>query len=279
LWALQVVEEEEGNQEASLAHLREGLSMAAASQSPQLEAMLHVSLGENARRDGDFAEAVRCYQHSFEIASAMRIHRMLGLVQLNLALTAADAGDWGRALAGAREFLLSNGSPDDPRTLVIGAMCVAAGEAAGGDAALAARWLAAFDEGRAFALDAADVPILHRGLEHCRERLGEEFDVAYAQGLGLPPVTLLREVRDWLEEQAPGVASPDRPAGLSPREVEILRLVAGGESNQAIADRLVLSRRTVENHIANVYAKIGANNRVEATRFAMEHSLAVSPVA
>jgi DNA-binding NarL/FixJ family response regulator len=60
---------------------------------------------------------------------------------------------------------------------------------------------------------------------------------------------------------------------LSPRETEILRLVAGGESNQAIADRLVLSRRTVENHIANVYSKIGAANRVEATRFALEHDL------
>jgi DNA-binding NarL/FixJ family response regulator len=51
------------------------------------------------------------------------------------------------------------------------------------------------------------------------------------------------------------------PAGLTAREVEVLRLVARGRSNQEIADELVLSVRTVERHIANIYEKIGASGR------------------
>jgi LuxR family maltose regulon positive regulatory protein len=54
---------------------------------------------------------------------------------------------------------------------------------------------------------------------------------------------------------------PAAPAGLTAREVEVLRLVARGRSNQEIADELVLSVRTVERHIANIYDKIGASGR------------------
>ena len=54
---------------------------------------------------------------------------------------------------------------------------------------------------------------------------------------------------------------PPAPAGLTAREVEVLRLVARGRSNQEIATELVLSVRTVERHIANIYDKIGASGR------------------
>jgi DNA-binding CsgD family transcriptional regulator/tetratricopeptide (TPR) repeat protein len=64
----------------------------------------------------------------------------------------------------------------------------------------------------------------------------------------------------------PGTASP---AGLTAREVEVLRLLAGGRSNKEIAACLVLGVRTVERHVANVYAKIGARGRTEATSFAL----------
>ncbi|HEX6024682.1 MAG TPA: helix-turn-helix transcriptional regulator, partial [Solirubrobacter sp.] len=58
------------------------------------------------------------------------------------------------------------------------------------------------------------------------------------------------------------LGAPEQPVGeLSPREIEVLRLVARGLSNQDIAHRLVLSVRTVERHVANVYAKIGASGR------------------
>jgi HD-GYP domain-containing protein (c-di-GMP phosphodiesterase class II) len=63
------------------------------------------------------------------------------------------------------------------------------------------------------------------------------------------------------------------PAGLTEREVEVLRLVAGGCSNPQIAERLVVSRRTAESHVQNIYAKIGISSRAAAALFAMEHQL------
>jgi ATP/maltotriose-dependent transcriptional regulator MalT len=64
------------------------------------------------------------------------------------------------------------------------------------------------------------------------------------------------------------------PAGLTAREVEVLRLVAQGLMNAEIADRLFLSERTVEQHLRSIYNKLGSSSRTAATRFAVEHGLA-----
>ena len=63
------------------------------------------------------------------------------------------------------------------------------------------------------------------------------------------------------------------PAGLTRREVEVLRLVAQGRSNKEIAQRLVISAKTVGNHVEHIYAKIGASTRAQAGLFAMQHGL------
>jgi DNA-binding NarL/FixJ family response regulator len=64
---------------------------------------------------------------------------------------------------------------------------------------------------------------------------------------------------------------------LTERETEILRLVAKGLSSRQIADRLVLSHRTVQNHTQNVLAKLQLHNRVELTRYAIEQGLDADP--
>jgi ATP/maltotriose-dependent transcriptional regulator MalT len=67
------------------------------------------------------------------------------------------------------------------------------------------------------------------------------------------------------------------PDHLTRREVEVLRLIATGESNQHIAALLVLSVRTVERHISNIYSKIGVEgsaSRAAATAYALRHDLA-----
>ena len=74
----------------------------------------------------------------------------------------------------------------------------------------------------------------------------------------------------------PPVPAP-RPAAvtpLSPRELEVLRLLAAGESNRQIARRLGLSPHTVERHVANLYRKIGARGRADATAYALRSGLA-----
>lgn len=63
------------------------------------------------------------------------------------------------------------------------------------------------------------------------------------------------------------------PGGLTPREVEVLRLVAGGYTNPEIAERLVISIRTVETHRAAIHRKLDTNSRAEAVAFAREHGL------
>lgn len=63
------------------------------------------------------------------------------------------------------------------------------------------------------------------------------------------------------------------PAGLTAREVEVLRLVAQGMSHQQIAERLVISRKTAGNHIDHIYTKIGVSNRAMAAVFAVRHGL------
>jgi HD-GYP domain-containing protein (c-di-GMP phosphodiesterase class II)/DNA-binding CsgD family transcriptional regulator len=64
-----------------------------------------------------------------------------------------------------------------------------------------------------------------------------------------------------------------RPGDLTQRQVEVLRLVARGLSNAEIAERLFLSRRTVEHHVQDVYLKIGVSSRAGAAMFAMQHGL------
>jgi HD-GYP domain-containing protein (c-di-GMP phosphodiesterase class II) len=63
------------------------------------------------------------------------------------------------------------------------------------------------------------------------------------------------------------------PAGLTQREVDVLRLVARGLSNKEIAERLVISPKTVGNHVEHIYGKIGCSNRAAAGLFAMRHGL------
>jgi DNA-binding NarL/FixJ family response regulator len=63
------------------------------------------------------------------------------------------------------------------------------------------------------------------------------------------------------------------PAGLTAREVEVLSLVACGCSTGEVARRLVISTKTVSNHLEHIYLKAGVNNRAGAALFAVEHGL------
>ncbi|AEG44630.1 response regulator transcription factor [Isoptericola variabilis] len=63
------------------------------------------------------------------------------------------------------------------------------------------------------------------------------------------------------------------PGGLSPREVEVLRLVAAGRSNAQVAPELVLSEKTVARHLSNIFAKLDVGSRTAASAFAFEHGL------
>ncbi|HEX5167176.1 MAG TPA: LuxR C-terminal-related transcriptional regulator, partial [Thermomicrobiales bacterium] len=76
-----------------------------------------------------------------------------------------------------------------------------------------------------------------------------------------------------LEANLAASEKPDYPAGLSAREVEVLRLVSEGLTDAEVAERLFLSRRTVSTHLTSIYTKLGVNSRTAATRFAVDHGL------
>jgi pimeloyl-ACP methyl ester carboxylesterase/DNA-binding CsgD family transcriptional regulator len=103
------------------------------------------------------------------------------------------------------------------------------------------------------------------------------------------PERMVAEIVDFVTEvgspsgTAPGPGSQprtrsrarlDRPDGLTPREIDVLRLVAAGETNAEIAARLGLSVHTVERHAVNLYRKIDARGRADATAYAVRRGIA-----
>jgi DNA-binding CsgD family transcriptional regulator len=120
-----------------------------------------------------------------------------------------------------------------------------------------------------------------RALAATRAAIGEEvFAAAWAAGQDLPLEQAIVEAQTAAEEASKptqGESDLQRPAvagGLSPREVEVIKLVATGLTNAQVAERLFLSPRTVNSHLNSVYHKLGVSSRSAATRFAVEHGLA-----
>jgi len=70
-----------------------------------------------------------------------------------------------------------------------------------------------------------------------------------------------------------GDGTGGRGSGLSPREVEVLRLIAAGRTNRSIAAELVLSEKTVHRHVSNIFTKLGVGSRTAAAAFAYEHGI------
>ena len=103
-----------------------------------------------------------------------------------------------------------------------------------------------------------------------------EESLAIASELGMTPlmdrVIALQEQVGYHYSDA-----PEYPDGMTGREAEVLCLIAIGKSNRDIAEELELSVRTVERHITNLYAKIGARGRADATTYVLSHDLLNNP--
>jgi DNA-binding CsgD family transcriptional regulator len=132
-----------------------------------------------------------------------------------------------------------------------------------------------WDEAETFELWARSCARFYRGRSHASfvlEKLDAARDVYHRIGAGQPWLDRLEAEQARLTGPHPGEAS-SLPHGLSEREVEVLRLIADGSSNREIAEQLVLSVRTVERHITNIYGKIGARGKADATAYALRHDL------
>jgi DNA-binding NarL/FixJ family response regulator len=93
----------------------------------------------------------------------------------------------------------------------------------------------------------------------------------------LSPAVARRVVHRAIGEPPSTPEPPPHP--LTPREMEVLRLLAQGLDNAAIAEQLVVTKRTVQNHVSNIYGKLGVTSRTQAALYAIRHGLAqVSPM-
>lgn len=102
--------------------------------------------------------------------------------------------------------------------------------------------------------------------DHAAALLSEGAALADRHGM-LPLIAKIAELRESSSVR------PSPPGGLTPREVEVLGLLAQGKTNQEIAVELFIAERTASNHVSNILAKLNCGNRVEAAAFAHRHGL------
>jgi DNA-binding NarL/FixJ family response regulator len=100
-------------------------------------------------------------------------------------------------------------------------------------------------------------------IEACRATMrGEPF---------LYPAAVTAVLRDYLDRASQGEAMPEEP--LTPRELEVIKLIAEAHTSEEIAELLVISKKTVDRHRANILEKLGMRNRVELTHYAIRRGL------
>ncbi len=129
------------------------------------------------------------------------------------------------------------------------------------------------------AADSLSAHLGYRGLfeatrDQARARLGEApFDEAWQAGAAFTGGELMAEVDALLDDLAQsGDTRPDTH-GLTAREVEVLRLVANGQSNRRIGETLSISERTVENHVFHILGKLNLDSRTAAATWAVRHGI------
>jgi DNA-binding CsgD family transcriptional regulator len=113
-------------------------------------------------------------------------------------------------------------------------------------------------------------------VDAARIHLGEKaFLAAWTEGRTLSPEHILTTQGQGalLPPEKRSTSPSPSPHGLTPRELEVLRVVAQGLTNEQVAERLVISPRTVDTHLTSIYSKIGVSSRSAATRYAIEHHL------
>lgn len=129
-------------------------------------------------------------------------------------------------------------------------------------------------------------PIEHASYERATTAVrmhlgGNAFAAAWAEGREMTPgqVLLARDLDTTRQQISAGPVAASLakashyPAGLTVRELEVLRLVAQGLTDMQVAEQLIISPRTVNSHLTSMYNKLGVDSRTAATRFAFEHGL------
>ena len=244
-------------------------------------------VAEQARRKGDLARAQALHEESLALKRQQGDEYGIASGLYGLAQVALLRNDHALALSLVCESLLLHRDLGHWRGIILCLNVLGYLAAARGDAPCSVRLFGAVDAinetigvRRAVTLHSANPDRSVATLSVIRERLGvaafkEAWDAgqtmtvdeAVALALSTTPTDPRTAKRDGIDRTL-------RDAGLTQRETEVLHLIVQGNSNQEIAATLVLSTRTVERHIAKLYAKLGAHSRVDATAYALRHGMA-----
>lgn len=192
-------------------------------------------VGKICAMEGDYETAYKQHEESLRIASEMNEKWVAAVYLLELGEVVASLGqmEWAAQLWGVSEALREAAGTPIPR------------------------------------IERAEY---EQAVPSARAALGEKlFAASWAQGRAMTPEQALAAKGKNMFMPAKPVRS--YPAGLTAREVEVLRLLATGLTDVQIAEKLILSHRTVHAHISTIYSKVGLKSRSAATRYAIEHNL------
>jgi non-specific serine/threonine protein kinase len=239
------------------------------------------ALGEVARYLDERGVARRYYEQSIAFRRRLGDARGVAMGLSNVGLVAAAEGETGRARELLSEALALLEQLGNPYGEAVAISALAAVAAADGDHDCAARLLgasAAILERLGNPLEPADRLAQQRTEELARRALGSAFEAAYGAGRSLSPTEAkrlglaTRAVAAPREEPSPRVLAPG-VAGLSPREREVVRLIAAGRTSEEIAEALVISPRTADTHAAHIRDKLGLRSRAEIAAWGIRHGL------
>jgi predicted ATPase/DNA-binding CsgD family transcriptional regulator len=242
-------------------------------------------LGLVAHRRGDLAEARRRIEEAIAVCRAAGYERGLAWVIQLLADVAVDDGDPREAASLHRESLEISRRIDDRWGLFEELYALSALARRAGKNETAARLLAAAarlqEQGGVVAR--ADRATFAAAATADRAALGEAaFATVRQAGETAPFETILDEAAALIDELTgpagdrpggPGTAAQAPGGALSPREIEVLRLLAAGASTQAIADALFISHATARTHVTNILRKLDVGSRGAAVAYAYQHGL------
>jgi predicted ATPase/DNA-binding CsgD family transcriptional regulator len=273
-----------GNDLVRARRLFEEVRAHAAAEESVLSAMANANLGQVMMAMGDLEAAQGLFEEALAIHQAGSGPTGIAFGHLYLGQVSLARGDHVRAATSFREAIGRFDAAAGP------GFTVRAVEGFAG--AVVSRWpdqaarllgaAAAIREGDDWPRDLLEVPVYEQVVSTARRVLGEPaFTAAWEAGRCLDWDEVLADIDALVEtiaEDADGASpesspSTDDSCRLSPREREVLRLVAEGTSNRVIAEQLFLSERTVENHIRHILDKLDVDSRTAAATWAVRHGL------
>jgi DNA-binding CsgD family transcriptional regulator/tetratricopeptide (TPR) repeat protein len=266
----------------------EALTLLRALGDRQAVAVTLATLGEAAHDRGEQDRASELYAEALEIFRAIGHRRGVASALTELGAIAIEAGDRERTVSLLRESLEMLQQTDDQPSFADALDVAARAVAASGATISATRFLGAAHARRTVTgtFRPAPAEAAHqRTVASLRATLGETaFATAWMEGRTLTINQAVAELSRPLSSTggsgtaAPGSipvpAVPVVGADLTPREREVLRQLAAGQTDREIAAALYVSPKTASNHVASILAKLGVETRTAAAAFALRHGLA-----